>query len=152
MIAVLRADPPHADRRVETAFGTFDVADSDVLQFAEGIPGFEGCRRFVLLTSPAIAPLHCLHAIEGANASFLVVDPRAVLPAYRCALSDADRVKLYATPDSSLVWLALVTVDEAQGPSVNLRAPIVINPARMVGFQVMPHNSLYPLRQPLAAE
>jgi len=39
-----------------------------------------------------------------------------------------------------------------QGPSVNLRAPVVINPARMVGCQVMPHDSLYPLRHPLAAE
>jgi hypothetical protein len=25
----------------------------------------------------------------------------------------------------------------------------VINPGCMVGFQVMPHNSLYPLRHPL---
>jgi flagellar assembly factor FliW len=41
-------------------------------------------------------------------------------------------------------------MDNGQGPSVNLRAPIVVNPARMLGFQVMPHNSLYPLRQPLA--
>jgi flagellar assembly factor FliW len=33
--------------------------------------------------------------------------------------------------------------------AVNLRAPIVINPTRMVGQQVIPHNSVYPLRHVL---
>ena len=62
-------------------------------------------------------------------------------------------MKLGVTDDAApLLWLALVTVDAGQGPSVNLRAPVVINPARMVGCQVMPHDSLYPLRHPLAAE
>jgi flagellar assembly factor FliW len=139
-------------RRIETEFGPFDVGVEDVVHFAEGLPGFEQCRRFVVLSSPAIEPLHCLQAIEGPRASFLAVDPRAVLPNYRCLLGEADKVKLQARPDAPLVWLALVTMDEAQGPSVNLRAPVVINPARMIGYQVMPHNSLYPLRHPLAAE
>lgn len=139
-------------RRVDTEFGTFDVAEEDIVHFAEGLPGFEQCRRFVVLSSPSIEPLHCLHAIEGPGASFLAVDPRAVLPTYRCVLAEADRVKLRASPDGPLVWLALVTVDETHGPSVNLRAPVVINPARMIGYQVMPHNSLYPLRHPLSAE
>ena len=33
--------------------------------------------------------------------------------------------------------------------SVNLRAPVVVNPARMVGQQVIPHNTTYPLRHVL---
>lgn len=139
-------------RRIETHFGTFDVAEDDIVHFAEGLPGFEQCRRFVVLTSPSIEPLHCLHAIEGPAASFLAVDPRVVLPSYRCQLGEADRVKLNAGSDAPLVWLALVTVDEEHGASANLRAPVVINPARMIGYQVMPHNSLYPLRHPLSAE
>jgi flagellar assembly factor FliW len=139
-------------RHLVTAFGSFDVAEHDTLVFAEGLPGFEQCRRFVVLSSPDIDPLHCLQAIDGPPASFLAIDPRVVLPDYRCTLSDADRLKLGVTNDEPLVWLALVTMDTAQGPSVNLRAPVIVNPARMVGFQMMPHNSAYPLRHPLAAE
>jgi flagellar assembly factor FliW len=107
----------------------------------------------VVISSDDITPLHCLHAVEGPSASFLAVDPRVVMPSYRCVLAESDRVKLGATDETTpLVWLALVTVDAGQGPSVNLRAPVVINPARMLGCQVMPHDSLYPLRHPLAAE
>jgi flagellar assembly factor FliW len=137
-------------RQIETRFGTFPVDEGSVIEFAEGLPGFEQTRRFVLLSSPELAPLHLLHHVEGPAASFLAVDPRLVLPSYRTVLSAGDRARLGVTDDSSLLWLALVTMDTGQGPSVNLRAPIVVNPARMLGFQVLPHNGLYPLRQPLA--
>ena len=137
-------------RNVDTAFGPFAVDDRSVIEFAEGLPGFEQTRRFVLLSSPELAPLHLLHHVEGPAASFLAVDPRVVLPSYRTVLSAGDRARLGAGDDSALLWLALVTMDAGQGPSVNLRAPIVVNPARMLGFQVMPHESLYPLRHPLA--
>ena len=143
------AAPETVVHRIETRFGTFEVDDKSLLVFAEGLPGFEQNRRFVLLSSDELAPLHVLHAVDGSEASFLAVDPRTVLPTYRTVLSGGDKLKLGATDETPLVWLALVTVDPVKGPSVNLRAPIVINPARMAGFQVMPHNSLYPLRQPL---
>ncbi len=139
-------------RRVVTSMGAFDVSDSDIIVFSEGLPGFEQCRRFVLISAPDLAPLSCLHAIDGPSASFLAVDPRVVLPSYRCQLGEADRARLGATGDSPFLWLALVTVDASHGASVNLRAPIVVNPSRMCGFQIMPHDSLYPLRHPLTTE
>ena len=120
------------------------------LSFPDGLPGFEACRRFVLLSSPETAPLHCLHALEGPNASFLAIDPKAALPNYRCELSAADRNRLGVTDDNALLWLALVMVDEEGTVSANLRAPVVINPDRMVGFQVMPFECVYPLRHVLA--
>ena len=36
---------------VETRFGTFPVAPADIVHFATGVPGFEQCRRFVLVTA-----------------------------------------------------------------------------------------------------
>lgn len=136
-------------RELETPFGIFTIRVRDVIHFADGLPGFEQNRRFVLLSSPALAPLHVLHHVDGPPASFLAVDPRIVLPDYRTVLSAIDRTRLGGAEDASLLWLALVTMDAGQGPSVNLRAPIVVNPGCMLGFQVMPHNSLYPLRHPL---
>ena len=98
-----------------------------------------------------LEPLRCLHATESA-VSFLVIDPRLVLPGYRCQLSQTDLVRLGADEHTALLWLAVVTVDEAGLAFANLRAPIVVNPERMLGYQVMPHNSLYPLRHPLASD
>lgn len=140
---------PDSPRRVETPFGTFPVEEGSVIRFADGLPGFEQTRAFVVLSSPELAPLHLLHHVGGPAASFLAVDPRLVLPTYRAELSEADSRRLGVPDPAALVWLALVTIDAGQGPSVNLRAPVVINPATMTGCQVMPHSSLYPLRHPL---
>lgn len=138
--------------RLDTQFGQFDVDPRDVVAFPDGLPGFERCRRFVVLSSPATAPLQVVQAVDGTPATFLAIDPRVVLESYRCLLTPADLSRLGASAETPLVWLALVAVDEAGQANVNLRAPIVINPARMVGFQVVPSNSVYPLRYPLAVE
>lgn len=137
--------------RLVTPFGTFTVGDDQIVAFPSGLPGFERCRRFVVLSSPEIAPMRCLQAVDGQAASFLVVDPRAALPDYRCVLGGTDLMRLGASAETPLLWLAIVSFDAGGAAFVNLRAPIVINPERMLGFQVMPHNSLYPLRHPLAS-
>lgn len=134
--------------RVQTQFGDFDADPRDILDFPEGIPGFEHCRRFAVLSSVAMAPLQCLHAVGG-DASFLAIDPRLVMPDYRCTLERGDLARLDADENTLLLWLSLVTVDEENNASVNLRAPIVINPGRMRGRQVVIDEAAYPFRYPL---
>ena len=134
-----------------TQLGHFSVDAGQVITFPLGLPGFEQCRKFVVVDSEEWAPLRHLHAVE-APVSFLVVDPRIVMPGYRCVLSQTDLVRLGAAESDVLLWLAIVTVDESGNAWANLRAPIVVNPGRMLGYQVMPHNSLYPLRHTLASE
>lgn len=136
---------PDDATRVETAFGTFDVTADQIITFPAGLPGFEECRRFVVLSSRELDPFKCLQSVEGPSASFLAVDPRRAFPEYRCVLSEVDRVRLGDPDEEALVWLAVVTVQDDE-TVVNLRAPVVVNPTRMLGYQLMPSNSLYPLR------
>jgi flagellar assembly factor FliW len=139
-----------ADRlRINGAFGELEVDRRDIVRFPDGLPGFERSRAFVVLTSDATAPLQYLHAVEGPPASFLAIDPKLVLENYRCEVNEPDRQRLGATHDEPLLWLALVMVDADGAITVNLRAPVVINPRRMVGHQMMPHQCLYPLRHVL---
>ena len=126
-----------------------DITVSETVTFPNGIPGFESCRRWVVLAAESQTPLRRLQAVDGAEAAFLAIDPRQVLDGYRCELSDADRARIGADPKTPLLWLALVNVEADGAVSVNLRAPIVINPATMIGQQVLPHNCLYPLRHVL---
>jgi flagellar assembly factor FliW len=126
------------------------VASPETIRFAQGLPGFESCRGFVLMTSEALGELQCLKATEGPSASFLVIDPRRVLADYRCDLSDADRLRLAVKDDDTLLWLSLVSIELDGTITVNLRAPIVINPAAMVGHQVVPYDCVYPIRHVVA--
>ena len=138
--------------RIQTRFGEFETNRESLLEFPSGLPAFEQCRHFVLIESPSLAPFQCLHAVDGPPASFLVINPKLVLADYRCKLSPADRERFQVAADTPLVWLAVVLLKEDGEAFANLRAPVVINPARMVGYQVMPHDSLYPTRYPMVSE
>jgi flagellar assembly factor FliW len=149
----MNAPVPAAEERIrlDTHFGSFDADARALVSFPAGLPGFEQCRQFAILYSADAAPLQCLHAVGGPPASFLALDPRLVLPEYRCVLSPADRTRLCVGEDvSGLLWLSLLTVTADGTAFANLRAPVVINPSTMTGFQVMPHDSVYPLRHPVA--
>jgi len=122
----------------------------DVIAFPTGLPGFESCRRFVVMSREDAAPLCWLQGLDEPRPAFLAIDPALVLENYRMRLGPADHQRLDAREDDPLLWLAIVTIASDDTATVNLRAPIVINPRRMMGFQVVPHESLYPLRHPLS--
>jgi flagellar assembly factor FliW len=121
-----------------------------VIAFPKGLPGFEACRGFVLMAADDNG-LQCLSSVEGPPASFIVVDPRRIQADYRCQLSDLDRRALGAEGDDALLWLALLMVEPNGAVTVNLRAPVVVNPDRMIGAQVIPYHCLYPLKHELVA-
>ena len=137
---------------LSTRFGEFEADSRNLLSFPNGLPGFEQCHRFVLLASDEAAPLQVLMSVDGPPASFLVIEPRIVLPTYRCVLSPSDRQRLGVAEGDSVLWLSLLTVKDDDAAFANLRAPVVINPAQMIGYQVVPQDSLYPLRHPVALD
>ena len=121
----------------------------DVVHFPEGIPGFEACRRYAVVTAPTLEPFCSLQG-QGTDApAFVTIDPRRLTPDFECVLDATDRARLLLSdddgPDSApLLWLSIVTVTDA-GATANLRAPIVINPQSMRGVQLLPAASSQPL-------
>jgi flagellar assembly factor FliW len=124
---------------VATAFGAFSADAAGVVTFAAGLPGFERCRRFVLVSAPALAPFTCLHGLDAPHPSFLTIDPRHAVPGYAVTLSAADRRRLGGDGEP-LLWLAVARLD-GDAATVNLQAPIVINPSRLLGVQVLDADS-----------
>jgi flagellar assembly factor FliW len=130
--------------------GGIEPQAKDIISFPEGVPGFEACRRFVVLSCDGTEAYQCVQGLDASRPAFLVTDPASVLPGYRLQLNPADRRRLDVQEGDTLAWLAIVTIGADDSLTVNLRAPLVINPRLMVGFQVMPHDCLYPLRHPLS--
>jgi flagellar assembly factor FliW len=137
---------------VETRFGAFQAAEHDVIHIPGGVPGFEHCTRYVLVGAPAIAPFNCLQGLEAPQPSFLVIDPRLVDPRYSTTLSNSDYRRLESTEREALLWLAIVRVGPSEEATVNMRAPIIVNPRRMVAIQALPHESAYRHDHPLRLE
>lgn len=130
------------DLPVDTRFGSFLAKAGAVVTLPDGMPGFERCRRFVIVTGPTLEPFHCLQGLDEDKPSFLTLDPKTVVPDYASSLSDAARSRLEAAPGDALLWMAVVRLDDRHA-LVNLRAPIVVNPRRMLGVQLVESESPY---------
>jgi flagellar assembly factor FliW len=129
-----------------------EISTDAVLTFADGLPGFESCRRFVLIESPALSPFQLIQGLHPDGPSFVGIDPRRVEPAYRARLDQVDLARLGATPADPLLWLAVVSAPEGEPATANLRAPLVINPKAMRGIQLLPPDSPYRVDHPLPVE
>jgi flagellar assembly factor FliW len=126
----------------------------DVIEMVSPLPGFENCRRYVLMTAPDIAPFARIQGLDGSKPSFLALPPQAVVAGFDQTLDAADRGRLGAADGEPLLWLAIVRVDP-HGPNggdrafANLRAPLVINPRRMLGLQVISADEQLSISHPL---
>src|SRR5262245_4272361 len=108
---------------IETRFGTFDAAPTDVVAMVDGMPGFESCRRFVLLAAPELAPFVCVQGLDEPRPSFLALPPQLAQATFDHAMDDADGRRIDAQPSDSLLWLALVRID-GERAYANLSAPL----------------------------
>lgn len=116
-------------------------ADTAVIAFADGLPGFEHQRRFVLLSGPSFEPFTILRGLGPDAPSFATIDPRTVVADYAPRVGPQELARLDAAPGDTLVWLAIVSLDASGEATANLRAPVVISPASLRGVQLMDINA-----------
>jgi flagellar assembly factor FliW len=118
-----------------SAFGELEYAESSTLLFPRGLPGFEGCRRFVLVQERAQAPLVHLQSLENPELCFLAAPVHTIVAGYRLKLREEDRL-LAPEQDPRLV-LALLAPAEGGGWSANLLAPVVIHLPTRIAVQAV---------------
>lgn len=122
-----------------------------VVSFSEGLPGFEKELAWQLVEHEDARPLLWLSSCKSPGLSLLVINPCLVQPDYQPEFSRFDLARVGLAPGDEYVLLAVVTL-RPEGPTVNLRAPIVLNPPEMRGAQIILENADWPLRQPILAE
>lgn len=119
-------------------FGTAEYEEDSVILFPRGPLGFEQETAFLLIQRPDQFPLVYLQSVRTAHLCFLALPVLAVDAAYKLHVSDEDAALLAVPerpePGQDVLCLALVTV-QAEGPTANLLAPVVINLQSRAGLQ-----------------
>lgn len=145
--------------RVESdRFGPLDVDEERFLSFPEGLPGFPGSHRFVLLDAAALdenddePTVFWLQSAEDPALAFLCAVPWPFFPEYAPSIPDGDQASLQLQAADDALVLCLLTVHRAEHRmSANLLGPIVVNRHTRVGRQVVLADADWPLQAPLAA-
>ncbi len=134
--------------RIESRrFGPIEAKTEDLIHF-DGLPGFEAARRFLLLDHDRSSPFGWLVCVDSPELGFVVTDPRMFFPDYRPRIDSRHWHRVEATAKTPVELLAIVGLHDGQA-SVNLAAPLVVNPDNRRAAQVILEDADYSTREPL---
>jgi flagellar assembly factor FliW len=139
--------PESPDVTIESqAFGRVTVSTDRIITFAAGLPGFPDEHRYALLNGHLRPPFCYLQSVDNPSLAFVVTDPAALVPDYHPKNGANTLQDLQAGSSEDLQVLVTLTIPPGRPREItaNLMSPLLINPARGLGKQVVidkPHYS-----------
>lgn len=124
-------------------FGTIEINERKIINFPHSIPGFTE-REFIVVMIEAHLPFFWLQALHNPDLAFVIADPFLFFPDYTPNIGNADKVFLGIKND--MLVYAITVVREGAYVTMNLLAPIIVNPATNIARQVVLENSSYTVR------
>src|ERR1700761_4747765 len=106
-----------------------------------GLLGFEQIKEYVLLADPAEKPFAWLRVAGDHSLAFVVIDPFVVMPEYKPEIPPSDVDFLGLKEPSDALLLCIVTVQNHNHATMNLKGPVVINRHTHLAKQVIIANA-----------
>ncbi|WP_374328336.1 flagellar assembly protein FliW [Azonexus sp.] len=119
-------------------FGTVDVAEDKVINFPNGLIGFEDKKQFMLAHEEGKGEPQSftLQSVDDAALAFQIIDPTALGFNYELELTDEENALLQSpAADDVAVMITLYKQEEGGSVAPSLRAPLIINLKARVGLQ-----------------
>lgn len=122
-----------------TRFGEIEVHESEVLEFPEGLLGFNMFRRYTLIKDPEQEPFLWLQSLEEDDLAFVVVNPYLFFPGYDIQVKSQElaSLKIKNVADCDVVTIVTIPPDQPMDLTTNLRGPLVVNVAEKLARQVV---------------
>jgi flagellar assembly factor FliW len=133
------------------ALGQVTVSEDQIITFPWGLPGFPNFRRYALLHSHLKPPFYCLQSVDDPALAFVVTEPAALVPDYSPKNGATDLKDLEAASINDLQILVTLTIPPGRphGTTANLMSPLLINPARGLGKQIIIDKLQYSHQYPV---
>ncbi len=134
-------------------FGTIEVEDSSLFEFADGLLGLEESTRSLVLVEQEDSPYLWLHSATDPEVAFVVTDPWLFWPDYDIEIPDDVEDELGLTGPEEVGVMVLVSIrpsatdDGTPNVTANLLGPLVVNSTTRRGRQLVLDNSRYSARQ-----
>jgi flagellar assembly factor FliW len=129
---------------VRTRFGTLPVNKENLLDFPEGLPGFEDLHRFILIEDEANPGVLLLQSLDDPEIHLPVTSPEWFRVNYEIELSDEETalLQLEQPQDAAILVTLANSEDHPEGLHANFQGPIILNTARHIGMQKPMYNAI----------
>jgi len=130
--------------------GEVTYAESDVINFPWGLPGFPSLRRWLVLCVDSQPAYVWLQSLEDLKVAIPAADPWAIFRDYDPKLPPYAFIALDVKEATDFTLLCVVVVTpHAEELTMNLMAPIVINLRSRNARQVVLDGSAYSVKEPI---
>lgn len=135
--------------QIETA--RFGVVDADPAELVElpGLPGFPRARRFVIRGHDRGTAFAWMLCADEPELAFVIANPWELVPDYAPSLSSRVLRALEVESADDLQLVAIASFSR-EGATLNLAAPLAINPRTRRGMQVILESDEWPTRRLVA--
>lgn len=122
--------------------------EDQVIVFPDGLPGFEGARKFIVSSLPEYQPFHWMECVDGHRIRFAIINPMYFVPDYSPRINRTELLSLGIADPRDLCMYAIVTLRQPLSESTaNLMGPLFINIRDRIGKQFIIENDQYSLRE-----
>jgi flagellar assembly factor FliW len=149
----LTAERSEAPIVLQTRFGEMTVDPETVLTLPRGLMGFAALHAFALAALPTerYGRFQVLQSLEAPDVSFIVLPykPSDALIAEADLAAAYEALGVTPAEGATLLIVSIRKMGEVASVSVNLRAPLIVDAGRRLGWQHVLPNPEYSVRHTL---
>ena len=137
-------------KEIETKpFGKMVIDERQILDFPDGILGFENYTQFALIEENQESPFKWLQSLTELDLAFIVIQPDLFAPDYKPVLGqeDLDGIGLVSLDEAVVMTIVTIPNDNPQKMTANLQGPVVINQKNGKAKQFISKNENHPVRK-----
>lgn len=125
-----------------TRFGELEVDKKDIIEFTEGLLGFENLKKFFIVDPGDQTLILWLQSIDDAATAFPIIEPKIFQPNYMVKLLPIELNSLsLENLQNASVYTVLTIPQNVTEMSANLKAPIIINNKTKIARQIVLQDS-----------
>ncbi len=132
----------------------FKVDDDKIINFTSGLPGFEGLKKYTILSIDDFEPFEIMYCADSDfELKFVLLRPQLILDDFSVSLKVSDKEELCIDENDEILEYLVITVDndDITKSTANMLGPIVVNATKMIGKQLLldenKFNSQFPIFQ-----
>ncbi|PKR77986.1 flagellar assembly protein FliW [Halalkalibacillus sediminis] len=131
-------------------FGEVTVDSSKIIQFENGLPGFNDAKEFVLIDIEGNPTFQVLQSIGKEDLAFVVTNPFLIYSNYEFDADDQALEKLKLETNEHLVVKCILTLEKPfEQSTINLKAPIIINAQTRQAKQIVLKEDKFHTKHPI---
>ncbi|WIF96133.1 flagellar assembly protein FliW [Caminicella sporogenes] len=129
-------------------FGEIEIDESEIIDFPDGILGFEDVKKYVLINNPdPEVPFQWLQSVDEPSLAFVITNPFLFKSDYEFDIPQniLKKLEIEKTEDVAVYSIAVVP-DNIRDMTINLRGPVIINVKKKKAKQIVLDKEEYSLK------